>query len=81
MLNLRQATYSEAEAAKVLGLHPQTLRRRRLAGKISHLKDGRWVRYTRQHLEDYAATRAVDVTPPKVNDVRVGRDAIRRHAQ
>ncbi len=32
--------YSESQAAKFLGLHPVTLKKRRLAGKISYLRLG-----------------------------------------
>lgn len=79
-LNLNQATYTEPEAAEILGLHPRTLRRRRMDKEIGFLRDGRWIRYTREDIENYAAGRAV-APRPKVNDVRVAKDAIRRYAK
>ena len=33
--------YSESQAAKFLGLHPVTLKKKRLAGKISYLRFGK----------------------------------------
>ncbi len=43
--------YDEKAAARILGVHPRTLRRWRLAGKIGfcHLPGGR-IRYTRAQL-------------------------------
>ena len=71
-LSLTQSTYTEQEAAKILGLHPRTLRRRRMDNQIGFLRDGRWIRYTREDLENYAAGRAV-APRPKVNDVKAAR--------
>jgi hypothetical protein len=46
-------TYSEAEAAELLGMTVRMLAERRRAGKIKCIKDGRYIRYTDRHLAAY----------------------------
>jgi excisionase family DNA binding protein len=46
-------SWSEAEAAKLLGLEELTLARKRIANEISFSRVGRKARYTKRHLEEY----------------------------
>lgn len=61
--------YSEEEAATILGMTKRMLAMRRRAGKIGHVKDGRYIGYTQEHLDRYC--RKIDsayepeFTPPK----------------
>jgi hypothetical protein len=45
--------YTESEAAALLKMTPRRLADRRRAGKIACIKDGRYVAFTRQHIEEY----------------------------
>ena len=45
--------FTEEEAAAILGMTPRMLARRRRAGKIGAIKDGHFIRYTRQSLVAY----------------------------
>jgi len=56
---------TEAEAARVLRLHPRTLRKARNSGSLTHIRIGRSVRYTIGDLNAFlaAATVANDVVP------------------
>ena len=49
--------YSEAEGANLLGVTTTTLRDERLRGRIEASLVGRKIRYTKQNLLDYLASR------------------------
>lgn len=56
---------TESEAAAVLRMSVKTLKRRRAAGQISHVRDGRRVLYRREHVEAYLdAAEVVASAPP-----------------
>jgi excisionase family DNA binding protein len=56
---------TESEAARVLRLHPRTLRKARSSGSLTHIRLGRSIRYTIADLNAFlaAATVANDVEP------------------
>jgi hypothetical protein len=45
--------FTEIEAAKFLKMTPRMLAERRRAGKISHTREGKYVSYTREQLEEF----------------------------
>lgn len=50
---LNQVMFKETEAAKILGYHPNTMRRMRRSGEIQHTDTPAGVRYTAWQLADY----------------------------
>lgn len=50
---MNNASYSEKEAARFLGIAYITLLRKRLAGEVGFYRYGARVVYSRQHLEDF----------------------------
>jgi excisionase family DNA binding protein len=57
---------TEAEAAQKLRMSVKTLKRRRSAGQIGHIRDGRRVLYRPEHLNAYldAVEVAASAPPP-----------------
>ena len=49
----RDTLYTEAQAADLLKMTPRMLAERRRAGKIGHIKDGRFIVFAQQHLDEY----------------------------
>ena len=61
---------TQREAAEILGMTPRMLAARRRAGKIGWFKDGKWIGFTPQHVEEYI--KACSKTPDK-DDLEVDR--------
>ncbi len=48
-----QLIFTEAQAARKLGLSPVALKEERLKGRIQYLKRGKQIKYLPEHLVDY----------------------------
>jgi len=49
--------FSEIEAAAILGMSSEVLAKRRRAGKIGHIRDGRYyIRFLQRHIDAYLAS-------------------------
>lgn len=76
---------TEPEAAENLRMSVKTLKRRRSAGQIAYVRDGRRVLYRREHLDAYlaAAEVAASAPPPEPPEPRYRRAGARsaRHRQ
>ena len=62
---VQQLRVTEREAAKILGICPRTLFRRRPEGKLAYIKDGCKVFYDMNELQRYSRDAMTRATPAK----------------